>query len=210
MALGWGNKAKLQSLTASTQLSCRNHRVNRLSLSVFLIRVLFCLFFLQMKLTLFTLTACCCVAITLAAISEIKNNNSKASATGDPKGRFLTLPVPQKCSSREYFYFLFFTHSRSSSPALTHLLWCFYDHQSSLTFSWTFSFGISKLTTMLCGALSCLQFGVLKLIIRSPSEIGWCCVLFLDSVLFFLSSIESDGVSLEPKPVTRDVEKAFI
>jgi hypothetical protein len=53
-----------------------------------------------MKFTLFTLTACCCVAISLAAISEVKNNNTKN--TGDSKGRFLSLPVPQKCTNRKY------------------------------------------------------------------------------------------------------------
>ena len=52
-----------------------------------------------MKLTLFTLTACCCIIVSYGAINEIKNNN--ASKTGDPKGRFLSLPVPAKCSGRK-------------------------------------------------------------------------------------------------------------
>lgn len=58
-----------------------------------------------MKFTLITLTLCCCIVICFAAISEVKNGGSK---TGDPKGRFLTLPVPSKCSNRK-FYFIFHT-----------------------------------------------------------------------------------------------------
>ena len=54
-----------------------------------------------MKLTLFALTACCCLIVCLAspkpAINEVKNT----SKTGDPKGRFLSLPNPQKCANRK-------------------------------------------------------------------------------------------------------------
>lgn len=54
-----------------------------------------------MKLTLFSITACCCIIVCLAspkpAINEVKNGASK---TGDSKGRFLSLPVPIKCSLR--------------------------------------------------------------------------------------------------------------
>lgn len=57
-----------------------------------------------MKITLFSITACCCIAMCLGepkpAINEIKN--TVKSGNGDPKGRFLTLPVPSKCSSRKY------------------------------------------------------------------------------------------------------------
>lgn len=54
-----------------------------------------------MKVSLFTVVVCCCVAACLAnpAINEVKNGASKS--TGDPKGRFLTLPVANKCANRE-------------------------------------------------------------------------------------------------------------
>jgi hypothetical protein len=50
-----------------------------------------------MKLALITITISLCIALSLAAINEVKNT----SKTGDPKGRFLTLPVPSKCASRK-------------------------------------------------------------------------------------------------------------
>lgn len=56
-----------------------------------------------MKLTFFSLTVCCCIVVCLAnpkpAINEVKNGGAKS--TGDPKGRFLTLPVPNKCANRK-------------------------------------------------------------------------------------------------------------
>lgn len=50
--------------------------------------------------------AACCIAACLAepkpAISEIKAHENKA-------GRFLTLPIPEKCASRKFcFYILLF------------------------------------------------------------------------------------------------------
>lgn len=48
--------------------------------------------------------AACCIAACLAepkpAISEIKAHENKA-------GRFLTLPIPEKCASRKFFFCLF-------------------------------------------------------------------------------------------------------
>lgn len=54
-----------------------------------------------MKIALFL--AACCIAACLAepkpAISEIKAHENKA-------GRFLTLPIPEKCASRKLFFFI--------------------------------------------------------------------------------------------------------
>lgn len=57
------------------------------------------LVYFRMKITIFTLTACCiavCLAEPKPDVKDAKNTSDKT------KGRFLSLPVPAKCASRKF------------------------------------------------------------------------------------------------------------